>query len=573
MGKTEDKVRMILVCFAITAVTAAVFRRVHSYEFIQYDDPAYVSENKNVSGGLTLENIKWAFTTPHGGTSYWHPVTWLSHIADCELFGLDAGRHHTVNLVVHIINSLLLFVIFSRMTGALWSSGFVAALFAIHPLHVESVAWITERKDVLSTFFLLLTIGAYNSYVRRPGISRYLPVIVLFSLGLMSKPMLVTLPFILLLLDYWPLERFGKGWRQTYRLILEKVPLFILSSIVGAVTFFAQRGVGTLAGSDILSFKIRAANAFISYIKYIAKMIWPSRLAVFYPYNAERGFLWYGAASAVLLAVISILVLRAGRRHKELIVGWFWFVVMLVPVSGFVQVGVQSMADRYTYMSLTGLFIIVGWGAPEVLAGWKGRKVLLGLSGFLVILGLSAVSVIQVGYWQNSVKLFERAIEVTKDNGLMHYNLGRVLQTQGKLDEALEQYEQTMRINPDFAEAYVNTGIVLSVQGRLDEGIKFYERALQIKPDSTEAHYNIAKLYEIRSRFDEAANHYREVIRVEPEDAEAHCNLGIVLYRLGQFEDAAANIKKGVELALAAGNEELANRIRAKLEQYGQSSR
>ena len=384
--------RDVLVCLFLIITTFAVYWQVHNHDFINLDDDLYITENDQVQKGLSRESVVWAFTTTHAAN--WHPLTWLSHMVDFQLYGLNPKGHHLTNVFFHLLNTLLLFFVLQRMTGALWRSGFVAALFALHPLHVESVAWVAERKDVLSTLFWLLTIWAYTWYVERPRRTRYLLTLLTFTLGLMAKPMLVTLPFVLLLLDYWPLGRFQVGqldtalsapgqaslstrsvWSQTLRLIWEKAPFFALAAASSIVTFLVQKGGGAVRPWERFPITIRIANGLVSYVKYMGKMIWPSDLAVFYPHPGASLPIWQAVAAGLLLLSISIAAIRLAKNHPYLAVGWLWYLGTLVPIIGFVQVGGQALADRYTYVSLIGLFIIIAWGVSDIVAKWRYQRV------------------------------------------------------------------------------------------------------------------------------------------------------------------------------------------------------
>ncbi len=393
--KSEDEApimrREILICLFLVLATLTVYWQVGNYEFVNFDDDKYIIENFHVQKGLTRDSVIWAFTATH--VSNWHPLTWLSHMLDFQLYGLNPSGHHLTNVFFHLVNTLLLFLVLKLMTGALWRSGLVAALFAVHPLHVESVVWVAERKDVLSTLFWMLTLWAYLGYTKRPGVKRYLVILLAFALGLMAKPMLVTLPFVLLLLDYWPLKRIelgqsaiglpaasqpstiaNKPGAQAFRLLLEKTPMFVLAAVSSVVTFIVQKSGGAVGALETYPFKIRMANALLSYVIYLKKMIWPQNLAVFYPHPGQSLPMWQAAGAGLLLVVVSIAVIRAGRRYPYLPVGWLWYVGTLVPVIGLVQVGDQAMADRYTYVSLIGLFIVVAWGVPDVARSWRYGK-------------------------------------------------------------------------------------------------------------------------------------------------------------------------------------------------------
>jgi len=452
---------VLLLGLFLMILTFATFEQVRTYDFINYDDNRYITENQHVQSGLTLEGVTWAFTTTHAAN--WHPLTWLSHMLDCQLYGLNPSGHHLTNLVFHIASTLLLFLVLERMTGALWRSAFVAALFALHPLHVESVAWAAERKDVLSTFFWMLTMWTYVHYVERPGFNRYLLVLLSFVLGLLSKPMLVTLPFVLLLVDYWPLGRFQfgrlSGDRRSHtpkssdtgdqksivlRLIREKVPFFVLCAISSILTIFAQQKIGALGSLESYTLGSRIANASVSYVRYIEKMVWPRHLAVLYPYQQMLP-IWKVLGSGLLLVGVSVLVIRAVRKHPYLGVGWFWYLGTLIPVIGLVQVGKQAMADRYTYVPLIGLFVMIAWGVPDLLAGWRFRKVVLSISTGLLLSLLMIVTNLQVKHWQNDITLFEHTLAATSNNFIIHYNLGVAFDRQGKTQEAIAHFAEALR--------------------------------------------------------------------------------------------------------------------------------
>ncbi len=430
-------------CIWLILITAVllVYWQVGDHEFINYDDNVYITDNAQVQKGLTSKGIIWAFTTSHTGN--WHPLTWISHMLDCELYGLNPRGHHLTNVLLHMANAILLFVVLRWMTGAIWRSGLVAALFALHPLHVESVAWAAERKDVLSTFFWLLTMVAYVHYVNRPGGKRYLLVLVTFFLGLMAKPMLVTLPFVLLLLDYWPLNRFkpravtgsvedqslgfqssGDDKLPILKAVMEKTPLFLMSLFSCVVTVMAQQEAGAISTLEIVPFKLRIANGLVSFVAYMGKMIWPQDLAVFYPHPISDLQIWKPVAAGLFLLIVSTVALWVAQRCRYVLVGWLWYLGTLVPVIGLVQVGEQAMADRYTYVPLIGLFIVVVWGFADLVKGWRSRRWVVSVSAAVMVLALMAGSWLQVAHWKSSVKLFKHALDATSNNYVAHYNLG-----------------------------------------------------------------------------------------------------------------------------------------------------
>jgi Flp pilus assembly protein TadD len=561
MGNILTKYRSFLICLALTVATTAVFWQVCTYDFINYDDPRCISENPNIQAGITPKTIKWAFTT--GYAANWHPLTWLSHMLDWQLFGLKPAGHHFTNLVFHIANTLLLFIVLKRMTNAFWPSAFIAALFALHPLHVESVAWVTERKDVLSTFFWLLTMAAYLRYVKHPGVVCYLLTLLTFALGLMAKPMLVTLPFVLLLLDYWPLARIpcgqtvGKTDRQNkkhinilsyqrilYHLIWEKIPFFVLSAGSCVVTFLAQRSGGSVAAIAAVPLKFRISNALVSYVEYTEKMIWPSRLAIFYPYPAYNLAAWQTVVSLLLLLAISILVLRLAAAHRYLLTGWLWYLGTLVPVIGLIQVGSQALADRYSYITLTGLFIIIAWGLPDLLAKWRYKKIVLASSALLIILAMSICTHFQLRHWRNSLTLFQYALDVTKDNYMAHFCIAGSLHEQGRLDEAIDHCSEAIRIKPDFFDALTGLGVALYEKGRVDEAITYYEKALEINPHSVPAHANLGLALAAKGKFDEAISLYNKALQTAPDSIELRINLGFVLTESGRLAEAVEEYKK-----------------------------
>jgi len=563
--KPQTGLLAFFIYFALAASVILVFQQVRNFDFVNLDDGGYVYENQHVLNGLTGDGVIWAFTT--GDEANWHPLTWLSLMLDCELFGPDPGRIHLVNVLLHLANTLLLFAILKKITGSLWPSAFVAAAFAIHPMHVESVAWIAERKDVLSTFFFLLTLAAYAGYVKRPSIFRYFAALTIFALGLMAKPMLVTLPFVLLLLDYWPLNRFEvsvpvkKTGRQTcksapaankhstlYRLIIEKIPFFALAAVSSIITFIVQRNSGAMMNTYILSLAERCANALLSYARYTGKLFWPRNLAVFYPFDAggiPAGLL---ALSVLLLAGVTFLAFGLGRSRKYLPVGWFWFVGTLIPVIGLVQVGLQSYADRYTYIPSIGLFILVAWGLPELLSKWPYRKAVLGVSMAVVLTAMGFCAHRQAGYWKDSVTLFSRALKVTQNNHVAYYNLGNAYGNLGRHQEAVEAYKQAIRFKPDHADAHINLGAAYGSLGRYQEAIEAYKQAIRFKPDDADAHYNLGAAYGNLSRYPEAIEAFKQAIRFKPDFAEAYTNLGAAYGDLGRYPEAIETSMQAISI-------------------------
>jgi protein O-mannosyl-transferase len=532
--------RAFFVSLALIAVIVAIYAPVRHFEFINYDDFDYVAENPHVIGGLSWEGIKWAFTAEV--SSNWHPVTLLSLMFDAQVYGDHAGGFHITNVLLHIVNTLLLFGVLHAMTGALGRSAVVAALFAVHPLHVESVAWVAERKDVLSGLFWMLTLWAYVWYVRRPRLSRYLVVMLLLALGLMAKPMLVTLPCVLALLDFWPLRRVSLGSadmpRMVKKLLCEKVPLLALTLLSSIVTFVVQQRGRAVIQLSALPVEPRVANALVSYAAYIGKMLWPGRLAAFYPYPPLSEAAVAGAV--FILIAVSILALRAGRKHPCVAVGWLWYLGTLVPVIGFVQVGQQAMADRYTYIPLIGLFLIMAYGIPEFVAHRRHARVALVIGAGMVLLASTVVSTRQIAVWRDSITLWQHALAVTSENYIAHNELGIALAAKGRLDEAAAQYSAALRIKPDYAEAHNSLGAVLAREGRVQDAIPHYEEALRFRAGFANAHYNLGLALAGVGRFQEAIAHYSELLRLKPESAvEIHNIIGLALAQQGNFSGAS----------------------------------
>ena len=574
-----------IICLFLIAVILAVYWQVTDYDFVNYDDINYVTENPPVRSGLSLKGIAWAFSTTHA--SNWHPLTWISHMLDVQLFGLNAGWHHLVNVFFHIINTILLFLIFNRMTRALWPSAFVAALFALHPLHVESVAWVAERKDVLSTFFWMLTMGAYVFYVEKPDTKKYLLTLLFFALGLMAKPMLVTLPFVLLLLDYWPLERIqpevpgtnnqpeklhhrdtkkqkrksrksapdiektqetphsGYSWPQFLLLVREKIPFFALSFLSSIITVYAQRDA--VESIEVIPVGARIANALVSYTNYIGKMIWPRDLAILYPHPGMVPA-WQAAGAALILALTTFFVIRLMRRFRYLAMGWFWYLGTLVPVIGLIQVGLQAMADRYTYVPLIGLFIMIAWGIDELSSQWHHKRTILAVVSVMTLSGLMISTWNQLPCWRNSVSLFQHALKTTQNNSTAHLNLGMALVDQGKMDEAVSHFMEVLKINPREEKAYINLGYSFYKAGKYDEAIAWSREALRINSKSAKAYGNIGNSLVKEGKMAEAVSIFKEEIRVNPNDAHGHYNLGNAQMSLRQTDEAISQFREAIRI-------------------------
>jgi len=537
----------ILVIAGLSLLVLLVFGQVGRHPFINYDDDVYVYENPHVRGGLSKEGVSWAFTTFDAAN--WHPLTWISHMTDVQLFGLDAGWHHRVNVLFHLANTVLLFLVLWRMTGGLWQSAFVAALFAVHPLHVESVAWVAERKDVLSTLFWLLTMGAYLGYVRRPSVRRYLPVFVFFALGLMCKPMLVTLPFVLLLLDGWPLGRLSVP--TLGRRILEKTPLLGLSTVSCIITYVAQGRGKAISSLDVIPLGLRVSNALVSYVAYLWKAVWPAPLAIFYPHPATVGAgipAWKISGAVLLLAGISFLALRERQRRPYLAAGWLWYLGTLVPVIGLVHVGGAAHADRYTYVPLVGVFIAVAWGISDSLSGWRWRRPVLWASGGAVVVALSAAAWIQAGYWRDNVTLYSHAVAVTEKNWMALTNLGAAYEESGKPQEAVICYQKALRIKPEYAHAWYNLGVASGKLGRVQESIGYYREVLRIDPTYVNAWYNLGLASAKQGQLQEAIGYFLETVRIKPGNALAWYNLGVAHARLGLIQEAIGYIRESLRM-------------------------
>ncbi|MBN2283461.1 MAG: tetratricopeptide repeat protein [Deltaproteobacteria bacterium] len=471
---------------------------------------------------------------------------------DVEFFGLRAGMHHLVNVLFHVMNSILLFLLLKRMTGALWQSFFVVVLFALHPLHVESVAWISERKDVLSTFFLMLTLLSYNLYTARPDLRRYLPVMIFFALGLMAKPMLVTVPFALLLLDYWPLKRLRirvplLSAGSFVFLVLEKVPLFFLATLSSVITYMVQDRTGAVIDTELVPFALRIQNTLVSYVIYLGKMFWPLRLAVHYPY---QGYIpgWQVAGSACIIAVITIFVIYMAKRNPYLPVGWFWYLGTLVPVIGLVQVGGQAMADRYTYIPLIGLWIMFTWGVSEIFLCRRYGKTFCVTVAVIIIILLAGVTNRQVRYWQNSVTLFQHSLEVAPGDYLSEHNLGVALATKSRIDEAEKHFMEAIRLNPDYGNPYFCLGIVMQSRGKTEEAKKYFMEALERDPNMAEALNGLGTIAVSEGDIPEAIVLYRKSLEIRPEQADTHDNLGIALAEQGRIDEALKHFRQAVTL-------------------------
>jgi len=518
-----------LICLTLLMATFAVYAQVRHFDFINLDDPAYISGNAHVRRGISPEGVIWAFRSADAAN--WLPVTWISHMLDCQVFGLESGWHHVTNVLLHALSALLLFAFLRRATGARWCSAWVALLFAVHPLHVESVAWVAERKDVLSAFFWFLTMLAYVRYTERPGSGRYIALLVAFCFGLMAKPMAITLPFVLLLLDVWPLRRLSlsAGDRARGAIVLEKVPLVALSLLVSTFTWLAQQRAGAIKTLGEFPLGLRLENALVSYAVYIVRMFWPTRLAVFYPHPQQLP-VWQVVLAGVMLAGISTLVVRARRDHPYLATSWFWYLVTLVPVIGLVQVGAQANADRYMYIPMVGLSILLAWGVAETARGPQTKRLATVLmSG--ACLACAGLAWFQIQYWRNSETLFRHALSVTTGNVVAHTNLAICLMdVPGGLGEAVSHLETALRIDPDSVPAHTELGSALArIPGRLPESFRQFQVALQLAPEWPVAHNELGSAWLKAGRLSDATAEFATAVRLDPGFAEAHFNLGVAL--------------------------------------------
>ena len=546
--------RLALLIVVLTLLPAVTFWSVRADAFITYDDPEYVPGNEMVRQGLTWPGARWAFTTGTGAN--WFPLTWLSHMTDVSLFGLDASGHHTTNLLLHVANTLLLFLLFRKLTGEEGKSAWVAALFAVHPAHVESVAWVAERKDLLSGLFWLATTLAYASWVRRRGTGRYTLMLALFAAGLMSKPMLVSLPLTLLLLDAWPLRRLGEegdlreflclssGGRPG--LVLEKAPLFLMAAASSTVTFLVQRAGGAVRSLEAFPFPIRVANALVAYVRYLGMLVWPHRLAVFYPHPGASLSAAVVVAAACFLLALSAAAFALRRKAPYLFTGWFWFLITMLPVIGLVQVGYQALADRYTYIPFIGLFVAVAWGVPALLRRWRPARLAVRAAAVVSVAALALGAAAQLRYWRNSESLYRRTLEVTKNNSTIENNLGDFYNDALKPEKALPYLTDAQRIKPDAPEIHNNLGRSLYILGRYGDAEQHFRRALTLNPQDAITLNNLARVRFVQGDVAGAVGLYRAAAAKKPDVADVRVRLGIALFLEGngpaareQFERAS----------------------------------
>ena len=544
MNLSSDRQRLI-VYVVLIALSLFVFSQVGQFDFITFDDPVYVVDNPSIQSGFTMDGVIWAFGTIHA--EFWHPLTWLSLMLDYQLFGLNAGGYHITNLMLHILSTLMLFWLLHRMTGAVWRSAFVAALFAIHPLHVETVVWIAKRKDVLSAFFWMLTLCLYVYYTEKPVIKRYLFVFLSFACALMSKPMAVTLPVIMIVLDYWPLKRFAsKKENPVFWQVKEKLRFFMLSAVFSLITIFAQYDKYIKHAET--SFDSRLANAPVSLTTYLAKTLWPYDLAVFYPFSYQLPA-WQTAGSIALILAISVAVILAAKRLPYLLVGWLWYVLAVLPVLDIFRSSARAMSDNYTYLPAVGLYVMAAWGIPDLFCQKQIRRKILWPAGIAVAAMLSVLAWQQCSYWQNSFKLFNHALHVTKDNYLAYNQRGNVYSKSQQYPPAIADFNEAIRIKPDYAFAFNNRGNTYLQLGRYQQAISDYSEAIRLNPDYARAYYNRGFTYGIHmGRYQRAIDDLNEAIRREPDAPDIHLTRGIVYSNLGGQELACLDYQKACDL-------------------------
>jgi len=608
LAKPRQRWLTIGVSVFLLGLTWLVFGQTLRYDFVNYDDPSYVYQNTRITSGINFANVAWAFSHIH--SENWHPLTTITHMLDCQLHGLNAGWHHFTNVLLHCLAVVLLFVALERMTGALWRSAFVSAVFAVHPLHVESVAWIAERKDVLSAVFFMVTLLAYFHYTRSPSIGRYLIVAIVFALGLMSKPMLVTLPFVLLLLDYWPLGRFdahrSNTGRQVLQLVMEKIPLIALSAVSSLITFLAQRGA--IGWTEQLPMSQRITNAFVAYVVYIRQMFWPTELAVFYPHPENRLPIWEVSLALIILVGIMAAAFVLRKRAPYLVTGWLWYLGMLVPVIGLLQVGWQGHADRYTYLPQIGLYIAVTWALTDLIRSWRFQRTALSAAALIVIGALSWRGWLQTSYWRDSETLFTHALAVTSNNDVALNNLGIIFLDKGQLDDAISKLQAAIDLRPENAPAHDNLAKALLKKGQVAEAMVHYRKFLELEPANVEARNTLGTALIQQGHIREAIDQWQEVLALQPENGNAASNLAWVfatctddsirdgtraaqlgekalrisggkipmIYKVlaaayaenGRFADAVETAQRGAKLATSQGNSPLAAELESNIALY-----
>jgi protein O-mannosyl-transferase len=579
----------VIVYVVLAIVTLAVYRQVNQYDFLNYDDVVYITQNIHIQSGVTTDGLRWAFSTMYFGL--WNPLVWISYMFDYQLHGLNAGGYHLTNLLLHILSTLLLFWLFCRMTGAIWKSAFVAALFALHPLHVESVAWIAERKDVLSAFFWMLTLCFYVYYTEKPVIKRYLLVLFSFALALMSKPMVVTLPVIMILLDYWPLDRLqsrkvvtsvpevtpvtaniGKRKNKSKQeavnknissprvtkssepriggiiplwQLREKLPFFILSAIVVIITLYNPNN--SSSERYIYSFGVRIANVPVAFVTYLGKTLWPHDMAIFYPVATQLPAGQVIGAS-LLIIFITAAVIAVVKRLPYLFAGWLWFAITIAPVTGIIQIGPHLMADRYTYLPSIGIAIMLAWGIPFLIKSEQVRKKILFPAAIAVLAILSFLTWKQCSHWRNSISLFGHALQVTENNYLAHGNLGIALSAEGKLPEAIDNYSKASKVKPDYMMAYACRGDAYAGLGQYQNAIEDYNQAVRLEPERAETYNNRGIAYYKLGNYQQAIEDCNEAIRLKTDYADAFYNRGNAYNYLGQYQRAIRDYNEAIRL-------------------------
>ena len=541
------KRKTLMIYIALVLVITAVFWQAHRFDFIDLDDFVYVSENLNIQSGITADSIRWAFGTTYA--DFWHPLTWLSLMADYDVYSLQAGGYHITNLIFHILSALLLFWLFHRMTGEIWKSAFVSAFFALHPLHVESVAWVSERKDVLSAFFWMLTLCFYVVYTEKPNTKRYLPVLFCFTLALMSKPMVVTLPVIMVLLDYWPLKRF-QNKESLSKLFLwqvkEKLPLLILSAVFSVITVYAQHD----SSGAYFPLMARLVNAPVAFALYLIKTFLPHNLAVFYPFPSHYP-LWQVIGGSLLILAVTIFVILKAKRSPYLLVGWLWFTIILLPVIGILQVGNHAMADRYMYLPLIGIGIMLSWGIPHFFADRKTGGKILFPAALVFLLLLTLLTWKQCGYWKNSKALFHQALKTTTGNYIAHGTLGVALLKEGQIEKAIDHLNKAIQIRPDYYKPYDSRGVAYDQQGQYEQAITDFSTAIRFYPEYAVSYNNRAASYDKSGQYQKALEDYRRALLIKPDYADAYNNRGIIFARLGRHQKAIEDFSKAIALSPA----------------------
>ena len=563
----------LFICFFLLILTIIVYAPIKNYEFINFDDGSYVYKNETVQTGLTAESIKWAFKViKTDETAYWHPLAWLPHMLDCQLFGVNPGMHHLSSLFYHLLNTLLLFLVLTRMTGALWKSAFVAIIFALHPINMDSVVWISEKKNLLSTLFWLLTMLAYAHYASRPTILRYFLVLIAFALGLMAKPMLATLPCALLLLDFWPLYRF-KWFRKSqirenqinkkssspnttptfqeaslFRLISEKIPMLFLSFGTIGLSYYSLQHNSQIQNEATVPMALRISNALVSYFQYIWHLIWPVNYAIFYPFP-EAIPIWKPIIAALALIILTALVIIYSKKKPYLAVGWLWFLGTLVPVIGLINAGLwPAMADRWAYVPFIGLFIIIAWGVPDFFSRFRAKKIILTGAAILSIIILAAATSVQLKYWKNSHALFQHAINVTQNNHIAHMHVGTSFNEKNNHKQALKHFLKAVEIKPNYSEALENAGYEFTNLKNYSKALQYYKKALLFAPSKAELFNKIGNAYAYMKKYDKAVSYYIEAIAIDSDDPTFYNNLGVARYFTGKFDQAIIELKKAIKI-------------------------